>query len=264
MLHSLFLQVEPTSLSWKLCSPSSVTILTCLIPHQKTAQPTSDGGPQLFANLPIAGSSQAHVSSPTLMPSLMLAQAWELQFGSTGGGMHGISFQAGKPPIVTSDGLKQSDLSSSSLASFKPHNPTQSLVLRFMEITKELWKDGGRDAAVIMQPTLSSSAFTTPLNPLPVSSSHAMSLALSTLKTAHCMEDTLHAPFFCPPFLSLPPSGTSSSTLTPLYMRTSAKPPVNLPASQFLHPPKSVPHTGMLNMLLRTESLNSREKNSTK
>jgi hypothetical protein len=192
----------------------------------------------------------------------MLAQAWALQFGFMDGGMPGASYQDGKKMAMTLVGSKPLDSSSSSLASSKPPSPTQFLASRFTEITEELWKAGGKDKAATVSQTQSSNAFTMPLNLLPVSSSHAMSLALSTLQMTHHEEGTPHIPFFCPPFLSLLLSGISSSTLTLLYTqmnRVQSSTP-----SRFSHPPKTIACAKMQNKLLRTVPLNDKEKSSFK
>jgi hypothetical protein len=77
-------------------------------------------------------------------------------------------------------------------------SPAQFLASRFTEITEKLWEAGGKDEAATVPQIRSSSAFTVPLNPLPASSSHAMSLALSILQTTRREEGTPTFPSSAP------------------------------------------------------------------
>ena len=158
-MHPLYsLPGKPTWYPLKPCFPSTVTVLTCLVPPQKTPAVISTGGKpdshSRTSHIPSQGQSKSLTSRLTQT----LVQALASRSGSTARGEHGGSSQGGTQMDSTSAGLRPSEWNSSLVHSLLAARKTHAS--KSMGITGASSKVGGRGAAATKQPTPSSSIST--------------------------------------------------------------------------------------------------------
>ena len=237
---------ECTSPTWKPCSPSSITVLSCLTPHPAIRLTTLTGGPGSLMPKTWPDPSQAQPHSKTWTPFQMPAQASALASPLARAGGHGACSQVGRQTVETLGGQKQ--LASSSSYSLSFHPAAVASTSKSMEITKAWSKAGGRvevetsrltlfsDASMPSQalsgvpstrdtyqvsktqPTTPRKAFTLPLlssyqsSPYPQNSTASSSISMRALPAwSKAIVSTTHQPSFLSPAVcylrtSVPPS----------------------------------------------------------
>src|SRR6266436_8615152 len=132
----------------------------------------------------------------TTTPSRMQAQEWALASLWENIGMHGPSLETGSLRDATSDGLKQSPLSS--LPACSPPFSAQTITSDAMGTIPESSKDGGRVPARTPKPMPSSGAYMTSQNQQGSISTPVMCLASTTQQMLP------HKEFWDPPIESFP------------------------------------------------------------
>jgi len=152
-----FQQDEHTSPTWRPCSASSTTALSCHTPHPAICLMTSGGGLNSSMLQPYPDPSQVPLPSRTFMPSQTPAPVLALASSLVGSGTLGVYSQTGRQKGETLDGQKQ--LASSSSHSPSCHSAAAILTSRSTEITREWWKAGGKVGAETNRPTWSSATF---------------------------------------------------------------------------------------------------------
>lgn len=211
-----YLQDTLTLSPWKPCLPSSTIVLSCLIPP--LPPPPNSQAKTFTGGKPVSGSLSSRIPSQgpsrSLNPRLTqtLVQVLGSRFGSTAGGGHGTSSQAGKLKIEILAGQRPSAWNSSLLCS--SINAQRAATSKFSATIGVLSKDGGKGRAGTKPPTQSSSGYMNSLHLQNAHSSPAMCPAPTIQQTAHPGAFTLQKICCFPQHASPKPYSPSSQTLT--------------------------------------------------
>ena len=109
------LQGEPTSPTWRPCSPSSIMVLSYHTPLHGIMQSIYGGGRANSLTPTYPDPSENPAAPPNTMPTLMPAQDSGSQSRSGADGARGVSLPDGGPRAGTYNGRRPSASSSSSL-----------------------------------------------------------------------------------------------------------------------------------------------------
>jgi len=137
-------------------------------------------------------------------------------------------------------------LASSSSCSMSYHPATAALISRFMETTKELSKDGGKDEVETSRQMLSSTTFIPSSEPSNAWSTQGMSLARTTWLMSHPKEHTRLLHILCPRYPSPQSYTNSSQTSTwnsPLQALVSTSQQASYPSLTTFFPTTNMPQS---------------------